>query len=269
MIDILLPTFNGEYYLGKQIDSLFCQTVQDWRLLVRDDGSNDNTLCLLKEYSKRNPDKIIIIEDSEGNLGTSGCLNKLLSHTSGEYFMYCDQDDEWEPNKIERSLQRINELEREYPDEPLLVCSDAYCIDENDNIICDSFFESQHFIDVTDDCVKMMALNIVQGSTSIMNKKVLDYMKFLPKGVLHDGWTAVIVAHYGHVAYIHEPLLRYRQHSSNVLGAQVVGAGYFSSKLLHFKKQHQLYKTFFDNLPFKVNKLRWLYYKIIFSLHRI
>lgn len=269
MIDILLPTYNGAKYLDKQIASLLSQTITDWRLLVRDDGSTDNTVSLIQNYVMQYPDQVVLIKDSYGNLRTSGCLNNLLPFIKGEYFMYCDQDDIWEPNKIERSLQEMHKLEEKFPNSPLLVCSDACCIDGNDNVIHESFFASQKFIEVTDDYTKMAALNVVQGSTSLMNRKVLEYMKFIPSEILHDGWTAVITAYYGHVKYIHEPLLRYRQHSANVLGAHSVGFHYFVSKLKNIKKQAVLYNCFFNNLPFRITKFRWLYYKIKFNIHRL
>lgn len=269
MIDILLPTYNGSKFIDKQIKSLFSQTITDWRLLVRDDGSTDNTVSLIRDYVERYPEKVVLIKDDYGNLRTSGCLNKMLPYIEGEYFMYCDQDDIWEPSKIERTLQEMRILESEHPELPILVCSDACCIDENDNLIHNSFFESQRFMDVTDDYTKMAALNVVQGSTSMMNRKVLEYMKCIPSEFLHDGWTAVITAYYGKVKYMHEPLLRYRQHSANVLGAHSVGYKYFESKLKNFKKQLSLYKCYFYHLPFKVNKCKWLYYKIIFSIKRL
>lgn len=269
MIDILLPVYNGAKYLEIQIDSLFKQTYMDWRLIVRDDGSTDSSVDIIERYVLENPGKILYVKDSFGNLGTSGCLNILLQYIEGDYFMYCDQDDIWSPFKIERSLEVIKSLEKELGNVPILVCSDAYCINSNGTVINNSFFKSQKFLDVTDNYIKMAALNVVQGSTSLMNRRVKDTIKYIPKEFLHDGWTAVITAYYGHVEYIHEPLLYYRQHESNVLGAHNIGILYYFNKIKHFKKQINLYSSFFDKLPFKVNKLKWLYYKSSIAIKRI
>ena len=166
-------------------------------------------------------------------------------------------------------MKKITELESLYPDKPLLVCSDACCIDEKGKESAPSFFKSQKFIDVTDSYHKMLALNVVQGATALMNRQVLDYVKFIPKNLFHDGWVGVIVAYYGKVAYIHQPLLRYRQHSSNVVGANDVGVGYLWGKITNFRKQMVIYSTMYHQLPFRPSIIKWVYYKILFNLRRI
>ena len=269
MVDILLPTYNGEKYLGILIDSIMNQTYSDTRIIIRDDGSRDNTLNIAKTYRERFPDKFFIIEDNLGNQGTSGSNNILIKYVASDYFMFCDQDDIWEPNKIEECLKVMNSLERENPGKPILVCSDAICFDENENITADSFYKSQKFFDVTDSYHKMLALNIVQGATALMNKKVLDYVKFIPSDLFHDWWVAIITCYYGKVFYVHKPLLRYRQHLSNVVGANQVGFNYLLSKILKCKKQFSIYKSMYRQLPFKPSIVTWAFYKIIFNLRRL
>lgn len=269
MIDILLPTYNGSKYIRQQIDSILSQTYKDWRLLIRDDGSKDDTLDIVKKYRNYYPEKFIIIEDNKGNQGTSGSNDLLLKRVTSEYFMYCDQDDLWEPNKIEESMQVMQRLEKEYCGKPILVCSDACCIDENNQFLYGSFFENQKFIDTTDNFYKMLALNIVQGSTALMNYKVKDTIKFIPKGLYHDWWSAVNVAYFGKVAYIHKPLLRYRQHSKNVVGALNVNFKYLIGKLCHVKQQMSIYLLMYRSLLFKPSIIKWAYYKLVISVKRI
>lgn len=269
MIDILLPTYNGAEFLPDLIDSIMKQTYNDFRFIVRDDGSNDNTWSIIKKYKERYPKKFLLVEDGFGNLGTSGSNNILIQHVSSDYFMYCDQDDIWEPTKIEESLSEMKRLEAEFPNKPILVCTDAVCFDEKGKITASSFFESQKFQDVTDSYHKMLALNIVQGATSLMNKNVLDVMTYIPKNLFHDWWTGVIVSKYGVVRYIHKPLLRYRQHSANVVGANDVGWNYFKRKLQNIRKQMRIYASMYKQLPFKPSILKWAYYKIIINLTRI
>ena len=102
-----------------------------------------------------------------------------------------------------------------------------------------------------------------------MNKKVLEFMSFIPKDLFHDWWTGVIVSKYGVVHYIHKPMLRYRQHSSNVVGANDVGWNYIKGKLMNFKKQMHIYTTMYKKLPFRPSIIMWAYYKIIINLKRI
>ena len=233
MIDILLPTYNGEKYLSQQLDSLLAQTVSDWRLLIRDDGSTDNTVQIIKEYSSEYKDKIVFIEDSLEKQGTSGSNNILLSLVSSEYFMFCDQDDIWIDTKIEESLNEMKKRENEYPNTPIIICSDACCIDENNKVLSESFFRSQKFFDFNMDFHRILALNVAQGSTMLMNYSVKNLVKRIPSKLFHDWWLAVNVALYGKIFYIHKPLLKYRQHRSNVVGALKIGPKYLLKKILN------------------------------------
>jgi glycosyltransferase, group 2 family len=67
-IEILMATYNGEEYISEQIDSIIDQTYKNWKLLIRDDGSKDRTLEILKEYEKRD-ERINVLRDNKGNLG--------------------------------------------------------------------------------------------------------------------------------------------------------------------------------------------------------
>lgn len=268
MIDILLPLYNGEKFLSQQLDSILRQTYTDWRILVRDDGSSDASISIIREYIKKNPHKFILIEDTLGNLGTTGCLDLLLKNVSSDYFMYCDQDDVWESNKIEMSFSEMLKMEGLYPNKPILVCSDACCIDEKGRLLHSSFFINQKFIDTTDDFHKTLALNVVQGSTALMNKAVRDIIVPIPLDLYHDWWTAVNVVYYGKISYIHLPLLRYRQHRTNVVGALNVGSRYLTKKLVSINKQMKVYLSMYRQLPFKPSIVKWVYYKLMINIQR-
>jgi len=269
MIDILLPTYNGARFIIQQLDSIINQDYDDWRLIIRDDGSKDNTINIVYSYMNMYPDRIRLVEDKLGNIGTSGSNNELMKYVSSDYFMFCDQDDIWKQDKISKSLAKMRKLEEQFPHEPILVCSDATCIDEESREICHSFYESQKFQDVCDNVYKLLALNIVQGSTALMNAKVLEVVKCVPSFIFHDWWTAVICAYYGHVCYIHEALLLYRQHGNNVVGANCVGFKYIATKLLHIKRQWHMYSTMYKMLPFRPSVAKWIFYKIVLNIRRL
>ncbi len=105
-ISILLSTYNSELFLKEQIDSLLFQTVKDWVLYIRDDGSTDDTIILIEDYC-RDHDNIILIKDELSNLGTKNSFMKLLSNVDSEYYLFCDHDDVWLPLKIERTLLKM------------------------------------------------------------------------------------------------------------------------------------------------------------------
>ncbi|MHB9334492.1 glycosyltransferase, partial [Fusobacterium polymorphum] len=100
-IEILMATYNGEKYVGEQIDSIIHQTYKNWKLLIRDDNSTDKTLEILKEYEKKDK-RIKIIEDKKGNLGFVKNFEELLNNSKEDWVMFSDQDDYWLENKIEK-----------------------------------------------------------------------------------------------------------------------------------------------------------------------
>ena len=130
---VLLSTYNGEKFLEKQLNSLFSQTYKNFDLLIRDDGSNDNTINILEKY------KINYLKGK--NIGVIKSFFKLLEialNKGYEYFLFCDQDDIWELDKIEKQLFFISSKNQKLP---ILVHSDMQIIDEKDKIISESFFK--------------------------------------------------------------------------------------------------------------------------------
>jgi len=111
-IDILLSTYNGEQYLRNQIESIINQTYKNWRLLIRDDGSQDKTIEILEYYLRKHKDKIVLIEDGQKHLGASKSFFRLLGYSDAKYIMFCDQDDVWLPYKIEKTYNKMKELEK-------------------------------------------------------------------------------------------------------------------------------------------------------------
>src|SRR3954471_12353867 len=103
LVAILLSSYNGERFLGEQLDSLLGQTHRNLRILVRDDGSTDGTAALLRRYAERHPS----IEVTFGaNLRHIASFFWLLDHAPAEaaYIAFCDQDDVWEADKIARGV---------------------------------------------------------------------------------------------------------------------------------------------------------------------
>lgn len=132
-IEILLATYNGEKYLSEQIDSIINQTYTNWKLLIRDDGSKDKTLEILKKYEKKDK-RISILRDNKGNLGFVKNFEELLKNSSEDFVMFSDQDDYWLENKIEIYISELSKLPEEKRKEPLLLHSNSFVCDENLNI---------------------------------------------------------------------------------------------------------------------------------------
>ena len=107
-VDILLATYNGAKYLEDQLNSILSQTYSDFRLLISDDSSTDNTKEILEKYKEK--DERITVFYQENNLGVIKNFEFLLKKVENEYYMFSDQDDIWKENKIEKSIQKIKRL---------------------------------------------------------------------------------------------------------------------------------------------------------------
>ena len=124
---VLLSTYNGEKYLREQLDSVLSQEGVDVSLLIRDDGSKDGTLNILKEYSVK--DNVNYYEGV--NCGPSESFHDLMRHAKGyDYYAFCDQDDVWNNDKL---ITAVRLLEEKKQDLPLLYCSNLNVVDEHLN----------------------------------------------------------------------------------------------------------------------------------------
>jgi hypothetical protein len=135
---------------------------------------------------------------------------------------FCDQDDIWFPHKIAQQLQFLQEMERHYaPNTPLLCYSDLEVVDQHLRQIHPSFMRYENLQHEADNPLRVLSTqNFVTGCAVAINRTLLEFATPIPNDiVLHDWWLASCAAACGRIAYIDEPLVQYRQHSRNQIGA--------------------------------------------------
>ena len=221
-IDILMSTYNGENFIKEQLDSIFDQSVTGWRLIIRDDASSDNTRQIIFDYQKKAPEKILLIDDENDQLGACQSFFRLMSHSTAQYIFFCDQDDVWLHNKMEMQIHAIREREASCtPGCPVLVHSDLKVVDEHLGLISSSLWKYQKIKpDSMRGLNRALVQNYVTGCTALINKPLLDYAKKEPlNSIMHDWWLLLTATIKGEVVTMAEATVLYRQHAENDTGA--------------------------------------------------
>ncbi|MDU8928291.1 glycosyltransferase family 2 protein [Alisedimentitalea sp. MJ-SS2] len=242
-VDVLLATYNGAHYLPALLNSLEAQTFEDWQLIVRDDGSSDGTLDIVKDWAARIGRTVNVIEDGDAGLGPSGNFSRILAASQSPYFAFCDQDDIWLPEKIERLLKAAICTEKSVgPGVPVLVHCDLKVVKEDLSVIHNSFWDQQDFA-YRNACQgpsgyhvrKSLALrNFVTGCAMLGNADLRQCMLPVPRDFsMHDWWAAHSAAQRGTITKVDDALVLYRQHASNAVGAKTRTFRTMMEKLLN------------------------------------
>ena len=224
MITIIMAVYNGQEYIREQLESLKDQTYTEWRLVIRDDRSSDKTAEIVKKFSDE-VEQEVIFKVNEKPSGSAKNNFALLINDAKEsdYVMFCDQDDIWKKDKIEITFNKMKQAEERYGrDFPLLVHGDVEVIDENGNINADSMFEMSH-INADSKLPQILIQNHVTGCTMMCNKKLIAGISEYASSeyiIMHDYLAALYASVFGKIEVIKKPLLSYRQHSGNSVGAK-------------------------------------------------
>lgn len=238
-IEILMATYNGENYLSEQIESLLDQTYENWILLIRDDGSKDSTVDIIKIYEKKYPMKIKLLIDGKKGLGAKNNFLELLKNSKENYIMFCDQDDVWLPNKIEITLEKMLKEEKG----ATLVHTDLKVVNKNLKIINDSFWKFQNLNPKRKQYNYLIVQNNITGCTMMLNKELVNLLKInfpFQNGIMHDWIIGIIASLKGKIEYLNEPTILYRQHGKNDIGAKKYNLIYFLEKFLKNRKEIKL-----------------------------
>lgn len=226
-IQILLATYNGARFIKQQLDSIGCQSENNLSLLISDDGSVDDTLNIIESKVK----DLHSVRMHQIILGPRkgfqvNFLNLLRSaDLDCEYFAFCDQDDVWRNNKLERAILRLQESAKRGV--PALYCSASILIDESGGQI--GYSGTQKKVPSFENS---LVQNIAPGCTFVFNRAALFYLQRMKvlKYIAHDWMVYQIMAAIGGViVYDQYPTIYYRCHGNNTIGVPVG----FSSRLAY------------------------------------
>lgn len=216
-VQILMSTYNGEKFLKEQLDSILNQKGNfELGILVRDDGSNDETIKILKEYSEKSVLKIEILKGN--NIGVNASLKELFLKCDIEYYDYfalSDQDDVWLDTKIQTAL---NKLQKEKFEGLKMFASRSFVTDEKLNIIgkTQDSEKKELYYNAT-------VQNICPGHTQVFNKEVVKELRenYSENIFVIDWWIYLLVSGTGKVIFERECTVKHRQHGINTAGYEL------------------------------------------------
>ena len=207
---VLLSSYNGEKYIRELLDSLLSQTMPVF-ILIRDDGSRDGTVSIIREYMEGH-DNIRLIEGE--NLGFVGSFNALICNEltdEYEWSAFCDQDDVWLPEKLSAA---VSMMKKNYdPEIPAMYCSNLTVTDEKLNKIA-SVYEKGGKRNMDP------ILNHYFGCTYLFNhaSAVLYRYGINDSIYAHDKHMHCVCYYFGRIIYDDTPYILYRQHGANAIG---------------------------------------------------
>ncbi len=220
---ILLATWNGERFLKEQLQSLSRQTVSNVDIWLSDDGSTDQTLDIAKDFQKnwtKGQFELLLRSSSKPKKfdGTSGATENfrsliLNSNIDADYFAFCDQDDIWDDDKLERARNWLNAQSTETP---CLYCSRTRIVDSDGKQtgFSPNFKRRPGFGNA-------IVQNIASGNTIVMNRAAMDLVRKHSdvEMVVHDWWCYIVVSAFGGAIHYNPiPDVSYRQHGVNLIG---------------------------------------------------
>jgi glycosyltransferase involved in cell wall biosynthesis len=237
-IAIAMATYNGEDFILDQIRSIQLGKWQKWRLIIRDDGSSDDTVKLLKHCAATD-ERISILEDDLGNVGYAQNFNLILQYIyqqNFELFALADQDDYWHSDKLTSLAEHIESVSN-----AKIVHSDLIVADEQLNLMHQSFYKQSRLSPKYGRSINYLLMeNYIPGCTILGNRALLEKALPIPIEMKnHDWWLALHAALYGEIHYVSKQLIQYRQHSKNTIGQKTIWGRIVSNEFIS-RLNHQV-----------------------------
>ena len=238
-ISVALCTHNGVPYIAEQLRSILHQSLPPSQLVVSDDASSDGTVALVREIIARfraeRPGSVLkfTLLQNPVALGVVKNFERAVQECSGELIALCDQDDVWQPHRLE-TVARVFAQRPELT----LLHSDAQLVDAGGKPLQHTLFEAIGFSAAERLAVHegrafdaLLRRNLVTGATTVFRRELLDLALPFEPAWVHDEWLAIVASLTGRVDFLPDPLVDYRQHGANAIGASKPTLGQKVSRL--------------------------------------
>jgi glycosyltransferase involved in cell wall biosynthesis len=224
-VSVAMCTYNGEKYIEQQLQSIAAQTMLPLEIVICDDCSTDATPTIVADFARTAPFAVTFVVNP-GNVGSSKKgitrnFEKASALCVGQYIAMCDQDDMWVPEKLARLVAKLES-------DPGFggVFSDAQLMDPQSQPKETRLWETNGFSPSEQDRLQrgeslavLLSMTKVYGCTLMVKADLLEKILPVPPSWWFDAWLANAIAVYAKLAFVPEPLLYYRIHPSQQVGA--------------------------------------------------
>ena len=207
-VAVVVATYNGATYLLAQLESIAQQTHKPAQIIIVDDASSDDTLHIANNFASVHPNVVVV--QNETRLGYIKNFEKGMLLATANYVALSDQDDIWMPHKLEILRANIGDQ--------MLAYSDSELIDANGQLLHQKMSSIKNQLAYHTPI--MYAIGAwAPGHAMLFKKELIDKAVPFPALVTHDFWLGFVATCYSAVVYVNEPLVHYRQHTQNTIGA--------------------------------------------------
>jgi len=208
LVSVIVGTYNGAEYIEAQLQSIIGQTYSELEIIIVDDASQDDTVPTLTSFAKKHNN--ISIHNYTENVGYIKNFERGIALAKGNFIALSDQDDWWEPTKIEQ-------LKKQLKNNDLIYCDSAF-VDENLKPLGKSFSTIKNMIS-SKNPINFLIDNCVSGHAMLFKKELFNKAIPFPELIPHDWWLTYIASVNNGVSYFDKPLIKYRHHQNNVIAS--------------------------------------------------
>ena len=218
-------TYNGARFVAEQLASIAAQTRPPDELVVCDDCSTDATIACVREFARTAPFPVRVFEN-EKNLGSTKNFERAVELCEGDFIAFADQDDVWLPEKLRRLEETLAN------ESTALAFTDGEVVDESLRTLGQRVWQTIRFGEEEQRLFRegrafavLLDHNVVTGAAMALKAEFKELILPFPNDLTHDGipvihdwWSALLIAAVGDVVFLSEPLFKYRQHSGQQMG---------------------------------------------------
>lgn len=225
-VAVVVATYNGATYLLAQLESIAQQKHKPAQIIIVDDASSDDTVRIANNFATEHPNVLVV--QNETRLGYIKNFEKGMLLATASYVALSDQDDIWVPHKLETLLANIGGQMLAYSDSEL-IDAEGQSLNQKMSTIKNQLAYHTPI---------MYAIGAwAPGHAMLFKKELIEKATPFPTLVTHDFWLGFVATCYGTVVYVNEPLVHYRQHAHNAIGADTTKNKTASLTLAQKKQQ--------------------------------